>query len=425
MTVLTAGVLTLMGHGFHSYGFSALFKPISSELGFNRATTSVAASIGRLGGGFEAPIAGWITDRFGPKWIVLFGTFLAGLSLILMNYIDSLWAFYFVWGIMFGMGFNSAFTLPLVTAISNWFVKKRGLALSVRQLFSAFSGILVLPLVAWLVTTQGWRMTCVLGGMAMWFIGLPLIWFFIRQHRPEYYGLLPDGAVMKGGTGDETEMIERGVQYATEVQEFEFTIRQALRTPAYWLLVVTNGIHVAAATAFNIHVIPFLTDMGIDSLKAAGMMAIMVASGIPARFIGGFIADRLAIRNLRFLLASAYFLQAIGITVFLLNQTLTMVYVWFIFYGSGMGMGWTVNPIVRARYFGRKAIGSIGGTSALFMAPIAMASPIYLGWVYDTAGNYITAFIVVAAFLGFAILLASFILPSKPPAQISDIRKIV
>ena len=185
-TVLTGGFLALWGHGYHSYGFSALFKPIASELGFSRAVTSVAASIGRLEGGFEAPLSGWVTDRFGPRWIVIFGILIMSASLILMNFIDSLWTFYVVWGVMFGTGFNIAVTLPIDTAISNWFVKKRGAALSIKMVFSGLSGVLVLPLVAWLIATQGWRMTCVIGGLVMGFVGLTLAWFFLKLHRPVY-----------------------------------------------------------------------------------------------------------------------------------------------------------------------------------------------------------------------------------------------
>ena len=424
-TVLTGGILALWGHGYHSYGFSALFKPIASELGFSRAATSVAASIGRLEGGFEAPLAGWVTDRFGPRLIVLIGVFIMSLSLILMNFIDSLWAFYVVWGVMFGTGFNIAVTLPIDTAISNWFVKKRGAALSIKMIFSGLSGVLVLPLIAWLIVLRGWRMTCVIGGLVMGLVALPLVWFFLKQHRPEYYGLLPDGATEEEVATEANRMIDKGIEYAAEVEELEFTIRQAMRTPAYWLLIVVHSVHGLAASAINIHCIPFLTDIGIDPLTAAVMMAIMVAASIPARLISGFLADRFSRSHLRFLLGGAYLLQAVGLTVFLLTQTTAMIYVWFILYGLGMGAAWTLSSPVRARYFGRKAFGSIGGTSMMFLTPIGVAAPIYLGWVYDTTGSYLTGFTLMAGLLVFASVVAPFILPPKPPARITDIRKLV
>ncbi len=424
-TVLAGCILALWGHGYHTYGFSALFKPIASELGFSRAATSVAAGIGRLEGGFEAPLSGWLTDRFGPRWIVLFGIFLIGLGLILMNFIDSLWAFYVVWGVMLGTGVNIALTLPMDVAISNWFVKKRGLALGTKAVFSGLSGVLVLPLVAWLITTQGWRMTCFIGGLVMWLVGLPITWFLLKQHRPEYYGLLPDGATAEEEAAKESRMIDRGVEYAAEVQEVEFTLRQAMRTSTYWLLMVANACHSLAMPTLNIHSIPFLTDIGIDPLQAAGMLAIMVSASVPARLVGGLLADRVRKNQLRFLMGGAYLLQAIGFAIFLLNQTTAMIYVWFIVYGIGMGIGFGLMAPMRARYFGRKAFGSIAGSSRLFMTPVGIIAPIYLGWVYDTTGSYIPAFTLIAALVAFSAVLAAFILPPKPPAQVTDIHKIV
>ena len=427
-TVLTGGILSLWGHGYQAYGFSALFKPLASELGFSRAAASVPASIGRLEGGFEAPLTGWITDRFGPRWIVILGVFLIGLSLILMNYINSLWAFYIVWGVILGTGVNIALTLPLQVAIANWFVKKRGLASSIQVVFSGLSGVLVLPLIAWLIITQGWRMTCLIGGVVMLVVGLPLAWFFIKQRRPEYYGLLPDGASVEEETARSTEadqMIGRGVEYAAEVEEVEFTLRQAMRTPAYWLLIASNSLHSLSMPAINIHSIPFLTDIGIDPIKAAGMLALMVSASIPARLLGGFLADRVKKQHLRFVVGGAYLLQAVGFAVFLLNQTTAMIYIWFILYGIGMGAGFALMMPMRARYFGRKALGSIGGISRVFMVPTGVAAPIYLGWVYDTTGSYINAFILVAVLLAASGVLAAFILPPKPPAQITNVRRIM
>jgi sugar phosphate permease len=239
--VVSGGIIALWGHGYYTYGFSALFKPISAELGFGRAATSVPASIGRMEGGFEAPLAGWVVDRFGPRGIVLVGVAIAGLALVLMNFINSLWSFYVVWGVMLGTGTNLALGVPLDAGIANWFVRRRGLALSVKWALSGLSGVVVPPLITWLMFVHGWRTACVIGGVTMLAVGLPLVWFFLRRHRPEYYGLLPDGAKADRTAVDTGQMIERGVEYATRVQEVEFTLRQAMKTPAFWLILVAAG----------------------------------------------------------------------------------------------------------------------------------------------------------------------------------------
>ncbi len=423
-TVLTGGILTLWAAGYYSYGFSALFKPISSELGFSRAETSAPASIGRLEGGFEGPIVGWITDRFGPRWIVLFGVFIIGLGLIFMYFIHSLWPFYFIWGIMVGAGHNIATTVPVDAAISNWFVKKRGVALGIKMALAGLSGGVVLPLVAWLITVQGWRMTCAIGGVVMWIVGFPLAWFFLRQHRPEYYGLLPDGATVKEEPTETSQMIDQGVRYAAEVKEVEYSLRQATKTATFWFMVVANATLNLGFQLMSVHCIPFLTDTGIDPLKAASMMSIYIGVSIPFRFVGCFIVDRIKKENLRFILGGAFLLQTLGFVVFLLNQTVTMIYVWFVLYGIGMGLAFVMS-VMRARYFGRKAFGSIQGISQMFGAPIGVLAPMYAGWVYDTTGSYITAFTLVTGLLAISSVFMVFIPLPKPPAQVTDVHKIL
>jgi sugar phosphate permease len=424
-TVLSGSLLSAWGIGFQVHGFSALFKPIASEFGFSRAATSVAPSIARLVGGIEAPLVGGFVDRFGPRILIIIGMFIAGLGLVLMNFINSLWAFYVVWGAILGTGISIGLQIPIDKAISNWFVKKRGIALSIRWLFTGLAG-LVLSLVAWLVSTQGWRMTCVIGGLGIWFVGLPLAWLLVKPRRPEYYGLLPDSVTTEAEL-DETEgqMIERGVDYAAEVEELEFTLRQALKTPAYWLLITAVSVRMIGFSAILTHGVPFLTDMGFESVKAASLLGIIILFSTPSRLIGGFLMDRIQTRYIRFLMAGAFLLQAIGITAFLLNQTVAMIYVFLILFWLGVGIALPLESGIRGRYFGRKAFGSIGGTSMIFTTPIGVLAPIYAGWVYDNTGSYIPAFTLFAVLFGISAIFVSLAYPPKPPAQITDVRKFL
>jgi len=424
-TVLAGSFLSAWGIGFQVHGFSALFQPIASELGFSRAVTSAAASIGRLGYGLEAPLAGGLVDRFGPRFLITIGMFIAGLGLILMNFINSLWTFYVVWGVILGTGINIGLEIPVDKAIASWFVKKRGIALSVRWLFTGLAG-LVLLFVAWLISAQGWRMTCVIGGLGIWFVGLPLAWLFVRPRRPEYYGLLPDGTTTEVEPDEEvSRTIDRGVNYAAEVQEVEFTLRQALRTRAYWLLIAAMSVRMVGFSAILTHSVPFLTDMGIEPVKAAALLGIIILASTPSRLIGGFLMDRVQARRLRFLMAGAFLIQAAGVATFLLNQTTAMICVFLVLFWVGVGIALPLEAGIRARYFGRKAFGSIGGTSMIFTTPVMVVAPIYAGWVYDNTGSYIPAFILFAILFGISAILVSLAYPPKPPAQVTDVRKFL
>jgi cyanate permease len=157
-------------------------------------------------------------------------------------------------------------------------------------------------------------------------------------------------------------MIERGVEYAAEVEEVEFTLRQAMRTRAYWLLIAGHAGYNIVMPIIFVHFIPFLTDIGIDPVRAAVMMGTLSTISIPIRAVGGFMTDRAKRGQLRFLMGGAYFLQAVGLTIFLLNQTIPMIYVWLVLYFAARGISVPLYSLMRARYFGRKAFGSIQGT---------------------------------------------------------------
>jgi MFS family permease len=412
MTIVS-GVLCFLGYSFTAYGFAALFKPISGELGLSRATTSVAASITRFEGGLEAPLVGYMADRYGPKITVFIGVFVAGLGLVLMYYINSVWTFYLVWGVILATGINIALSMPLDVALANWFVKKRGTAISIKWVFSGLSGTLGLPLLAYLITAYGWRWTCVIGGLAMWFIGLPLVWFFIRPHRPEYYGLLPDGA--KLSQEDQLDSLQAGATYASEIGEQEFTAREAMRTAPFWMLIVAYMFHGALYPVMNIHCIPFLTDRGMDPLAAAATMSVYITASIPARFLGGTLIDRISMPKMRYALAASFLLQCAGVTLFLFNQESTFVlYAFFVLYGVGMGAVMPMTPVLRARYFGRKSFGTIAGWSRAMTIPVGVVGPVLAGWIFDVTGSYEIAFVLFAVTLGISAVIMIFARPPKP-----------
>ena len=403
-----------------------MFKPIAADLGISRTATSIAASIGRFEGGLEAPVTGWVTDRFGPKWVIIFGCFLIGLGLILMYFVNSLWAFYVVWGGITASGLNIGLAIPVNKAISNWFVKKRGQALSVRAVFHGLATIAVLPLVTWLVGVLGWRMTCVIGGVAMWVVGLPLIWFFVKPQRPEYYGLLPDGAASEVKLAkDINQIITKGVEYAAGVQEVEFTLRQAMRTPAYWLLILAFSVNSLVSSPIMVHGMPLLTDMGIDPIRAALMFSIAGVAAIPTRLLAGFLADRFVKDHLRFILAGTSLIVAAGVFSFLVNQTVAMSQVLLITFYIGFTANTILHPVINARYFGRKSLGSIQGTATMIMTPFSVLAPVYVGWIYDRTGSYITALNVCVVIAIFVAIIMLFARPPKPPSQVTDVHKFL
>ena len=118
-------------------------------------------------------------------------------------------------------------------------------------------------------------------------------------------------------------------------------------------------------------------------------------------------------------------MEALGFVLFLLNQTIAMVYAWFIVFGIGRGLATGITHPLRARYFGRKAYGSIQGVSRAAMAAVGIGAPIYLGWVYDSTGSYVSAFTLLTALITFGAVVMFLARPPTPPAEITDVRRFV
>ena len=154
-------------------------------------------------------------------------------------------------------------------------------------------------------------------------------------------------------------------------------------------------------------------------------MGLMVFFTIPSRFFGGFIADKVRKNRLYLLLAGSFLLQAIGIGAFLLNQSIPMVYMMLIFFGLGSGAISPLYLLILARYFGRKAYGSIYGILGFIRAPFQFLGPIYAGWVYDTTGNYMTAFLLFTVTAVLATITSCLLRIPKAPADIGDIRQFL
>ncbi len=411
--VFASSVIGFLGVGIASSGLSVFFKPIAEELALSRAAASWASSIQSVGQGISGLTGGMATDRYGPRLIMIIGIVFLTIGLVAMFFVQSLWAFLLAWGLLVGFGFSFGCTFVTDAAIVKWFVRKSGIAINIKFAVQALSGILLLPVIAWLTTLQGWRFTSLGAGAIVILVCLPLAWFFIKPHPPEYYGLVADGVTRLPVNPSPQKYKIRNY----ESEEADFTLKQALRSPTYWMLTLVSYFAVAAAPIMTVHCIPFLTDRSIDPVQAAGIMAIILTSGIPVRLITGFLLDRVKTDNLRFMMAIGFLLQVIGVTIFLITGSMAMIYVWFLLYGIGNGIYQGVLIPLWARYFGRKAYGAILGSTMATNVPIAVAAPVYIGWIYDKYESYTSVIIALAVFCTIAGVMVSFI---SPPKKLQD-----
>jgi OFA family oxalate/formate antiporter-like MFS transporter len=414
-TVIITGIFSGLGHGFYIYGISVFFKDLAMELGLSRAVTSFAAGIGRLQGGISSPLTGWLADRYGPRWVIVAGVLMVGFGMILMNFITGVGSYIIAWGVLTGIGLNIGLTIAVDKALNDWFIEKRGMAQGTKFGLIGVAGVVLVPIVTWLVTWQGWRITCLLWGIMM-LAGIPLIAVFVKQKRPEYYGMLPDGARADAdSTADSGDLVKKGVAYASSFQEEEFTLKQALKTRAYWMLTITQCTQMTITGGAIIHIIPYLTDIGIDRTSAGSMMGLLVFFTIPARFLGGVFSDRVGKAHIHHLLACAFILQTAAFGALIVGRSVASLYLFLVLFGFSSGAYIPIYLIVMGRYFGRKAFGSIIGSSNAIRAPLALAAPVFTGWVYDTVGSYLPAFIFFVVAAALSSLIAFLIRPPEWP----------
>jgi MFS family permease len=415
-SVLFIGITSGLGHGFNTYGISVFFKNIASEMQLSRAATSWAPGIGRLEGGITSPLVGWLSDNFGPRWVVIIGILIAGTGLILMNYITQVWQYYVVWGLLIGFGLNIGLTVACDKMINDWFIRRRGLAQGIKFGLISVLGIIIIQIIAPLVELRGWRFTCLIWGFIL-LATVPFAYILIKPRRPEYFGLLPDGAEVGSETEAREDMIARGIGYASTFQETEYSFKEAVKTSTYWLLLIGFSVHNVIASGLNLHVYPFLTDEGISPDVAASMMGMMIFFTVPARVFGGIIADRLPKSRLHLILLGAFLLQVIGLSTFLGLQSLPAIYILLVCHGLSSGVITPVIILILGRYYGRKSFGLILGTMVAFLSPMGLLAPVYYGRVFDATQSYNLAFTTALGLAIVAVVTMLFVRVPHPPVN--------
>ncbi len=414
-TVLAFNLMTVWGQSLYIYGYGVFLKPLAEEFGWGRAITAGAGSLGKIEGGIEGPLRGMAIRKYGPRIMCFVGNLIAGFGIILMSRVDSLLCFYITWAVV-SFGFNIGLGGAASVAVSQWFVKKRGLARSITGMGFGIGGFIMPVTLTFLLLLYNWREMFIIVGLVSLVILLPLSWFFVKTHGPEYYGVLPDGAKVEGET-DTASLLKAGEAYAKEVGEVEFTAKQAYRTKALWLTVAALSIHLMLIGVTDIHTIPFLTDLGMDPLVAAAGAGLSIGVSLPFRLLAGILCDKVGITKIRFLFLAGLVGDLFSFIILLNAGTnVSLLYTYLILYGiSNKGFCATMLLLILPRYFGRKEYSIIEGTTSLVWAIGGIVAPIYAGWIYDVTGSYRGIFTALLLLTAAGIVITYLAKPPKPP----------
>lgn len=397
-------LLTLMALTvFQSLG--TFVVALQREFGWTRTTLSGAFALSRAEGAVVGPLEGYLIDRLGPRRMVLAGYTVMGVGFLLFSQVQSLWQFYVAF-LVVTLGSGIGGFLPVITAVNHWFSRRRSLAMSIAMSGVNFGGILV-PLLAFGIESHGFRWTT--GGIGIFLLSVAAPAFFLIRNRPEDYGLRPDG------DGAATAAAPEGVEQRPVADEPDLTARQALRTGAFWIILLSNIASGVPLTSLMVHLVPKLTDMGFSLGAASVVVTTFTLVALPATVIAGVLGDRVPKPPL---ICAALLLQGGAILVLALAEGMQWAWVFAPMYGLAFGARIPLTTAMRGEYFGRKAFATISGLSQFPSSLAMMGGPLFAGYLFDLQKSYYTPFVTFAA---LSVVGAVLILFAKKPKALSPV----
>ncbi len=395
-------VLNTGGMGF--YCFPVFVQSLIDEFGWSMTQISAAAALWAIVYGFSGPVIGILIARFGVMKTMLGAAVISSLTLVGYASIQALWMLY---AIMFGAGFAVAGTtlVPAQTAITNWFNKYRGRAMSLMMLGIGSGGFLLPPLNEYLIRTLGWRQTWLVAFGATWLVVIPLIVVFVRT-KPSELGLLPDGAAVGEGSASDVSGLP---------------VKQAVASATFWLIFATYVLQLIGLSAMNFHFVPYLIqEAHYTPQQAASFLGFTVLLSIPGRLLFGWMADRISpavvLAIVGILLACGpSLLEVLFVKMGLDNVNLLWLYT--VPFGLGIAGNAVVLPILVSRSFGVLHFSKIMG---LVMSGFAIGIVVGIpgaGKIFDATGSYEIAFLAcIVTFVASSVL----VMTIKPDRHHTD-----
>ena len=378
---------------------------LSDEMGWSKTTLSGAAALQSVEAAIIGPVLGWVMDRVGPQKMIRWGIVLFSTGLLLLSQVNSVTTFY-VSAVLMAVGASLSGYFPLSVALVQWFEKFRARALSIMSLGLAMGG-LVVPLMAWSMQQWGWRATAAGSGVLVLLMGLPMAGMIRR--RPEDHGEHIDGIDPAMRAAAERE------GHAVPPPQIEFTVAQALRTRAFWMLAIGHGLALLVVSAVNVHAITHMKEgLGYSVATASWVILIMTFGQLAGVLMGASIGDWFEKRKVAALCMLAH---GIGMLCLTYATSMVMLVAFGVFHGIAWGLRGPFMQAIRADYFGRNAIGMIMGLSAAIIALGQIAGPMIAGVLADLAGDYRLGFSLLALLAALGSL--SFMLATKPQRPLS------
>ena len=387
-----------------SFGFYA--AALVREYGWSRGTVGSAFSFARVEGPLGPP-QGWIVDKYGARLVLQVGIVILAIGFLLFATITSLWQF-FLFYIVMSVGSSFGGFQTITVAIVSWFDRYRSRALGFSSVGFALGGITASSAVAYAITEYGWRETSFASGIIMLVLGLPLTFLF--HDRPEDIGQHVDGIAPDERDAYRLAMPAR--IYSTAV---DFTVREAMRTRAFWMISCGHAAALLVVTAVQVHLVLHLTDsLHYSDGAARWILTSMILMQIVGQVFGGVLGDRM---SKRLIVIVCMAMHAVGLLLIAWAGTNTFAVVGFgVLHGIAWGTRGPMMQAIRADYFGRTHFGAISGWSSIITTFGPILGPVIAGFLYDWTGDYRAGFTVVALMAAAGSIF--FVLSTRPAPPI-------
>jgi sugar phosphate permease len=405
--VLAGFVLMVLNGGLLFHGFGAYFVHLQTGFRWSRTLLAGAFSMMQLESALAGPVQGWLIDRVGARTIARAGLVLMAAGFGLFSFMDSAPAFYAAFFVI-GLGSTLVGWVTVNVAVANWFRRRRATAMGLMSSGQAVGGLLV-PALAGSLAIFGWRSTAMASAALFLLVGLPITQ--LMRRTPEEYGLLPDGdPPSQAPAGTATSDATPVTSIPGRQDEPDFTAREALRSPAFWLISLGHGFALLVVSAVSVHLIPHLVSQRGLSIQSAGaMLAFMTVLTLLGHVSGGLVADRM---EKRWIAALAMVGHCLGMLILAFTTSPLWVPVFAVLHGLSWGIRGPLMSAIRADYFGRRAFGTIMGLSTPIVMMGTMTGPLLAGFLADRTGDYQSGFAVLAVLTGLGTCF--FVLGRKP-----------
>ena len=375
----TAFAVLTVAYGVQ-YCFGVFLPFIAADLGISRTMATLSFAVYVFLYSALSALSGILTDRKGPRYVLVLGAAFLGAGYLLTSQARSSWQLVLALGVVAGIGMSAAF-VPCNATVVRWFMYRRGRALSISTSGSSFASVVIPLAMGGLVDSFGWRTLYVVGATIA--TATLLIGSRLMYRDPESKGLSIDGE-MRGKT-DNAAM--------AAADPVSLDLRAASRTIDFWLIVGVFLFTWLVVFIPLVHLSPYVKDAGASSTVGATLVSLIGIGGLFGRGLSGNVSDRVGRLST---LTMTLILQIVAFLAFASTTSLTVLVPAAALFGMGYGGATVLFPALAGDRFGRAYAGAIVGAVFAGAGSLGAFGPFVAAWIHDRTGSYGWAFVVAA-----------------------------